>query len=392
MAVRHARDVVGVVVAGGSSARFGGDVPKQYLPLDGETVLARSVRALSTHPAIRGVVVVLPPEDVQGKHGETVRRMTGVLDVVAGGPTRAHSSRNGVAASGPAEFVLVHDAARPWVDPGVIDRVASATLEHGAAVPVVPVRDTVKVRGEDGFVEETLDRGHILAAQTPQGSRGDWLVAALDAALGAGVDVTDEAAALERTGHRVRLVEGDPANTKITTRADLEEKTMGTETNLRIGHGFDVHRFEEGRPLVLGGTLFPGETGLAGHSDADVVLHAAMDALLGAAALGDIGAHFPPDDPGFEDADSKDLARLVAKLLAGRDCQVVNLDLTLQAERPKIRDRVAEMRETIASCFGVPVERVALKATTLEGMGPLGRGEGIGCHAVALLSVKDSPS
>jgi 2-C-methyl-D-erythritol 4-phosphate cytidylyltransferase/2-C-methyl-D-erythritol 2,4-cyclodiphosphate synthase len=378
-------------VAGGRSARFGGSVPKQYCTIVGRTVLERSVRSLAEHPSVDGVIVVLPPEDVQGVRGQEVRRIPGVSDVVPGGDTRAASCRNGVAASGPAPWVLVHDAARPWADLELVGRVVEATLQHGAAVPVVPLRDTLKVRAEDGFVAETLDRNRILAAQTPQGARGDWLLEALDSAFAAGVEVTDEAAALERAGRRVRLVDGNPANVKITTRTDLEEAIMKTGSDspgtLRVGHGFDVHRFEKGRPLFLGGVEFAGEDGLAGHSDADVVLHAAMDAVLGALVLGDIGAHFPPDDPRYAGARSTDLATEVARLADRHGGRVVNLDLTLLAERPRIRARVEDMRRSIASCLGIGVDRVGLKATTLEGLGALGREEGIACHAVALVSV-----
>jgi 2-C-methyl-D-erythritol 4-phosphate cytidylyltransferase/2-C-methyl-D-erythritol 2,4-cyclodiphosphate synthase len=206
--------------------------------------------------------------------------------------------------------------------------------------------------------------------------------------LASGARTTDEAHALERDGRRVVLVPGDPRNVKITTPddwADAFSRARGNDDPIRIGHGYDVHRFDGSRELVLGGVAFPGEPGLAGHSDADVVLHAAMDALLGAAGLPDIGHYFPPDDPRFAGADSKVLAREVAGHLADAGFGIVNLDLTLLAERPKIRERADAMREAIASSLDIDVARVGLKATTLEGLGALGRGEGIACHAVALI-------
>jgi 2-C-methyl-D-erythritol 4-phosphate cytidylyltransferase/2-C-methyl-D-erythritol 2,4-cyclodiphosphate synthase len=382
-------DIVGVVVAGGASSRLGGPVPKQYLPLAGATVLERAVAALLGHPLVRGVVVVLPEEDLDGPRDREVRSLPGVLEVVAGGETRAASCRNGIRATGPAGYVLVHDAARPMVPVDVVDRVVRAALEHGAAVPVVPLTDTVKLGGAGSFVVRTLDRTGLFAAQTPQGARGDWLLEALLRAEKAGLNPTDEAAALEAAGKRIRMVEGDRENVKITTAADLAEARRKMESGgstLRIGNGFDVHRFGEGRRLVLGGVEFPGEKGLQGHSDADVVLHAAMDALLGAAALGDIGAWFPPGDDAYAGANSAGLARKVASGLRDRGYEVVNLDLTVLAEAPRIRERVEEMRRSIAACLGIGIERIGLKATTLEGIGALGRGEGIACQATALIS------
>ena len=269
-----------------------------------------------------------------------------------------------------------------------------ATRTHGAAIPGLPVADTVKrLEGADDdglpWVGETLARDELRLAQTPQGARADWLREALDTMSKDGSEVTDEAAALERAGHRVAVVPGDTANRKITSSADLEEANRrlgGSETGLRIGSGFDIHRFGEGRRLMLGGIEFPGETGLEGHSDADVVLHAVMDALLGAAGMADIGVLFPPEDEQFAGADSRVLARQVARAIAVKGCRVVNVDLTVLAERPKIRSRVPEMRAAIADAIEVAPDRIGIKATTLERLGSLGRAEGIACQAVALLS------
>jgi 2-C-methyl-D-erythritol 4-phosphate cytidylyltransferase/2-C-methyl-D-erythritol 2,4-cyclodiphosphate synthase len=386
--MRQDPDFVGVVVAAGSATRFGGSIPKQFIDLGGRSVLERAVRAIADRPALRGVVVVLPAEEMDGPWAERARDWPGVLTVVAGGTTRTRSVMRGLDAAPQTPFVLVHDAARPLAAAALIERVIEATRAHGAALPGLAVADTVKEVDRAGMVGATLDRASLRLAQTPQGARSDWLRQALAAAEEAGVELTDEAAALERAGHGVAVVSGDPWNRKITSAQDVEalrDKFEEAEMELRVGIGFDIHCFDESRSLVLGGVRFEGEPGLAGHSDADVVLHAAMDALLGAAGLGDIGVHFPPDDPQYAGADSRGLAERVAQLLGERGVRIVNLDLMLLAERPKIGDRAQQMRETIANCFGLEAGRVGLKATTLERLGALGRGEGIACQAVALV-------
>jgi len=380
-------DFGAVVVAAGSSTRFGGAVPKQFLPLAGQTVLARSVGAMTGHPAIGVVVVVLAPGEMDTPRALEVQRLPGSPRVVAGGARRSDSVRLGLEECGDVPFVLVHDAARPLVGSWLIDSVIDATRRHGAAVPGLAVHDTVKQVDADGWIERTLDRSRLQLIQTPQGARREWLLEALSAADRGGREVTDEASALELAGRQVALVPGEPGNRKLTTTADLEEARamLEGEPEVRIGSGFDIHRCASDRPLVLGGVEFPGETGLDGHSDADVVLHAAMDAVLGAAALGDIGVLFPPEDPSFKGADSRELARQVAALVEEKGYSIVNLDLTLLAERPRIRPRHGEMREAIGACFGIPAERVGLKATTLERLGALGRREGMACQAVALV-------
>jgi len=379
--------VVGIVVAAGTSTRLGG-IPKQFRELAGENVTSRSVRALTACAELDGVIVVLAAGEIGGPHASRLQGLDRVSAVIPGGATRMASSLAGVEAAGLAEFVLVHDAARPFVEPTLVAAVLKGTRLHGAAVPALPARDTVKREDGEGFVTETLDRSTLRLAQTPQGARRDWLLEALRSAAASGVEVTDEAQALERVGRRVAVVPGDPANLKITTQDDWDQarRRVGDDAGgLRVGHGYDVHRFGGARGLVLGGVVFPGEEGLLGHSDADVVLHAAMDAVLGAAGLPDIGHHFPPDDPRFAGADSRALAREVAGLVSGAGFRILNLDLTLLAERPKIREKVEAMRSAVADSFLIDAARLGLKATTLEGLGALGRGEGIACHAVALI-------
>jgi len=379
---------VAIVVAAGRSTRLGGAVPKQFLDLGGECVAARSVRALTACPDVDGAIVVLPREDVDGPRDAALRQVDRVLAVVPGGSTRLSSALSGVEAASGAEVVLVHDGVRPFVAPALVAAVLDAVRRHGAAVPALAARDTVKRDDGSGFVAETLDRAPLRLAQTPQGARRDWMLEALRLAVNSGREVTDEAQALERAGRRVALVPGDPANLKITTPADWSDALRRFDEDgdgLRVGHGYDVHRFGGTRGLVLGGVAFPGEVGLVGHSDADVVLHAAMDALLGAAGLPDIGHYFPPDEPRFAGAESTILAREVCDRLRASGFRIANLSLTLLAERPRIRERVAAMREAIAACLLIDPGRVGLTATTLEGLGALGRAEGIACHAVALL-------
>jgi len=283
---------VAIVVAAGTSSRLGGRTPKQFRVLGGESVTSRSVRAIAACDGIDGVVVVVAADAVGGPDEAALRGADRVVAVVPGGSTRMASSLAGVEAAETAEFVLVHDAARPFVAPALVAAVLEATRRHGAAVPVLPPRDTVKREDGAGFVIETIDRTALRLAQTPQGARRDWLRDALRLAAASGLEVTDEAQALERAGRRVAVVPGDPANLKITTADDWSEalrRVDGDPGGLRVGHGYDVHRFGGARGLMLGGVAFPGEPGLAGHSDADVVLHGAMDAVLGAAGLPDIG-------------------------------------------------------------------------------------------------------
>lgn len=362
-------------------------MPKQFHDLDGRSVLEVAVAALSGRPAVRGVVVVLPEEFCGGAWGARARGWRGVTDVVPGGASRARSVLAGMAAAGGAEFVLVHDAARPLAAPELVDAVVAATRLHGAAVPVIEVPDTVK-RACGEWVEGGPAREGLRLAQTPQGFRAGLLRAALERGLALGDEPTDEAAAVARGGARVAAVPGDPGNFKITEPGDLVRARRiaeGGGADLRVGTGFDIHAVDPSRKLVLGGVPFPGEPGLSGHSDADVVLHAAMDALLGAAGLGDIGTWFPPSDARWAGADSRVLARRVADEVRAAGYDVLNLDLTLLAEWPRIGERAGDLRAAIADSFDLAPSRVGLKATTLEGLGALGRREGLACQATCLL-------
>jgi 2-C-methyl-D-erythritol 4-phosphate cytidylyltransferase/2-C-methyl-D-erythritol 2,4-cyclodiphosphate synthase len=377
--------VTAIIAAGGAGHRVGGGTPKQFLDLDGKTILEYSVAAFDRHPDVTDLVLVVPGGAAAA--GLTPPVTNRPLRVVAGGARRQDSVANGFDAVGSdCDVVLIHDAARPFVSAEVIDRTIAAAAEHGAAIAAVASRDTVK-RVSDGVVRETIPREAIFLAQTPQGFRRDVLAAAV--ALGrSGIEATDEAALAESAGYPVRVIEGDPANVKITTADDLSaarQRTSGRARTGRAGTGYDLHRLVDGRPLVLGGITIPSERGALGHSDADVVCHAATDAILGAAGLGDIGRHFPDSDARWKDSSSLVLLEHAVAMVRQAGYEVGNLDVTVILERPKIKDRIDEMRAQIASTLAVDVSRISIKGKTNEGMDAVGRGEAIAAHAVALI-------
>lgn len=383
------KTVSAVLVAAGSSTRMGFD--KLSFDLGGETVLRRSIRAFEQCPRVSEIVLVA------GKNADLVRREAAdcrkPVRIVAGGATRAESAENGVrAASG--QLVAVHDAARPFVSQAVIAAALDAAARYGAAAPAVPVKDTVKQASPgdgktvpDGCtVAATPDRSALYAVQTPQCFDRQTYLAALEALDGEKARlVTDDCSLFELAGLPVRLTQGDYSNLKITTREDLPRPADKGETGMRIGHGYDVHRLVEGRRLILGGVEIPYEKGLLGHSDADVLVHAIMDAVLGAAALGDIGQHFPDSDPAYAGADSLALARHVAELVRQRGWRIGNIDSTILCQKPKLAPHIPAMRANIAAAFGLAADAVSVKATTEERLGFTGEGLGIAAHAVALL-------
>jgi 2-C-methyl-D-erythritol 4-phosphate cytidylyltransferase/2-C-methyl-D-erythritol 2,4-cyclodiphosphate synthase len=300
------------------------------------------------------------------------------LFVVEGGETRTQSAHRGFEAVPVwAEAVLIHDAARPFLTTEVVDRVLAGVASHGAAFPSVPVTDTVKEA--DGDSVRTLDRAKLLAVQTPQGARVEHFRKAY--ALGA--EATDDMALLEIVGIRAIAVQGDPENIKITTVRDLKGRG---QLEVRTGHGYDIHRFatDPARELWLGGVKFEG-VGLEGHSDADVLLHAVVDSLMGAAGLGDIGEHFPNTDPRWKDEPSATFLKETGQMLSRVGWEVVNIDVSVLAERPKLSPRREEVREVVAGLLGIDVARVSVKATTNEGLGAIGRGEGVAAFAVATI-------
>jgi 2-C-methyl-D-erythritol 4-phosphate cytidylyltransferase/2-C-methyl-D-erythritol 2,4-cyclodiphosphate synthase len=378
-----------IVAAGGRGRRFGGGTPKQLLELEGRTVLQRSIDAIDRCDAVAELVVVLPPDLIDSAGSGLVS--TKPLRVVAGGERRQDSVGNGFDALAPeVEVVVVHDAARPFASPDLFRRTVAAAHESGAAVAAVPASDTVKLSTGDALpmVARTLPRESVYLAQTPQAFRRDVLEAAI--ALGrSGVEGTDEAALAERAGHQVRIVDGEAANIKITTESDmaLARGILGTiaPSELRTGFGYDLHRLAAGRPLILAGIDIPSDVGLIGHSDADAVCHAVTDALLGAAAQGDIGAHFPDTDPRWRGASSIDLLQRAVVTVREAGFNLVNVDVTVIAERPKIRRHVDAMRARLSEAIQLDAARISIKGKTNEGVGEIGRGEAIAVHAVATI-------
>ena len=388
--------VTAIIAAGGRGVRAGGGAPKQLRSLGGRTLLEHALAPFD-HSARVGDIVVVLPADLAADPPAGLRSVETPLRVVAGGARRQDSVAAGLDAVGDdTGVVLIHDAARPFCTPALIGRTIDAAAEAGAAVPAVQATDTVKQAAAGGgrlVVGATLPRERIYLAQTPQGFRLDVLRAAV--ALGRrGVDATDEALLAERAGHLVRLVEGDPENVKITTPADLDRaagrlaRAGGAGAGaVRIGIGYDSHRTVAGRPLILGGVRVPHDRGLAGHSDADAVCHAVTDAILGGAAAGDIGQHFPNTDAAWKDASSLDLLRTAAGIVRERGFTVGNVDVIVVAERPKIGPHAAAMRERVASALGIAAAAVSIKAKTAEGLDAIGRGEAIAVHAVATLAL-----
>jgi 2-C-methyl-D-erythritol 4-phosphate cytidylyltransferase/2-C-methyl-D-erythritol 2,4-cyclodiphosphate synthase len=376
--------VAGIVAAGGSGVRAG--VAKQWLVLGGETVLRRAARTLAACPEVDEIVLVVPP----GEEGRGAAEAAGLgkpARAVAGGVARAESVRNGLAAARGCAVVLVHDAARPFATADLASRVVAAAARDGAALAALPVTDTVKRSlspSSQPRVAETLDRSTLWLAQTPQGFRRDLLLRAYEAAGAEASLATDECALVERIGAPVTLVQGEPGNFKLTGPVDLDRARAALEAPVAMGVGYDTHRFAPGRRLVLGGVEFEGD-GLLGHSDADVCAHAIGDAILGAAGLGDLGRHFPDTDPRWKGVSSLVLLREIARKAAERGWAVGNADVTLAAKRPKIAPRAEEMRARLAEALGIAPAQVNVKATTGEGMGFVGREEGIAAHAVALL-------
>jgi 2-C-methyl-D-erythritol 4-phosphate cytidylyltransferase/2-C-methyl-D-erythritol 2,4-cyclodiphosphate synthase len=375
-----------VIVAGGRGVRLGAAVPKQLIALGGRSMLQRSVAAFDEHPGVAELVVVLPAELV-GAGPSLVGPTTRPCAFVAGGDRRQDSVRLGVAVlSDAADLVLVHDAARPFVDAALISRVIDGAREDGAAVPAVPARDTVKVAaGDQPRVVRTMPRDQVWLAQTPQGFRRD----VLDEAIARGADAreaTDEAVLVERAGRPVRIVAGDARNQKVTTADDLEDARRRVTTGPRAGTGYDLHRLAAGRPLVLAGVMLAAEVGPESHSDGDVVCHALIDAILGAAGEGDIGRHFPNTDARWKDAAGLDLLSRAMAVVRARGFVVVNADVTVILERPKLAPHVEAIRGALAGVLGIEPGRVNVKAKTNEGVDALGRGEAIAAHAVALLA------
>ncbi|HKX19371.1 MAG TPA: 2-C-methyl-D-erythritol 4-phosphate cytidylyltransferase [bacterium] len=381
-----------VVPAAGRGERLGGGGPKALIPLRGRPMLEYALEALNAASAIQSILVAAPPDALEPVTA-AARRAAGrkLAGVVPGGPDRQASVACALAAlpAGPS-IVVVHDGARPLVPVPLIDAVVAAAVRDGAATAALRVDETVR-RGDDAWLRTTVDRAGLFRVQTPQAFERTLLETAHREAERSGFRGTDDAALVERLGHPVRLVPGAARNLKVTVPDDLavaeallrrDEPAPGAH---RVGLGFDAHRLAAGRPLVLGGVTIPSPRGLEGHSDADVIAHAVMDALLGAAGCGDIGRLFPPTEPAYRGADSMRLLARVRDLIAEHGWRAAYIDVVVMAEAPRLAPHVDAMRRAMALAMGTDPSRISIKATTLEGMGAIGREEGIAAQAVASL-------
>ena len=367
-----------IVAAAGSGARFGAAGGKQFVQIQGISLLERTLRTLEKCADFQGMVVVVPADQVGAAQSRPGVR------AVAGGERRIDSVRAGLAEiPDDCDLVLVHDGVRPGVTPELVARVVEAALRYGAAVPVLPVKETVKEVDDAGRVVRTVGREPLRLVQTPQGFRREVLQQAYAwAEQNGNPDFTDDAALVEASGQTVGVVAGEEENVKVTVPGDLIRLGLLVP---RVGHGYDVHRLEAGRKLMLGGVEIEHDRGLLGHSDGDVVLHALCDALLGAAGLPDIGQQFPDTDPKYKGADSLELLARVVDMVRDAGWRASSADLTLVAESPRLADHLPRMAEKIAKALSVEPEAIGLKATTEEGLGFANRKEGIAAHAMVVL-------
>lgn len=372
---------VALVVAAGRGKRLGGRVPKQYRTLGDGPLLRQTLSRLSAHPDITEVRAVIHPDDVS--LFEAAAKGLGIGAPIFGGPERQDSVRMGLEAlaDDPPDLVLIHDGARPFVGAGLIDRVLDA-LEHSlVAIPALPVLDTLKREGGVSGVE-TVDREKLWRAQTPQGFRYAAILAAHREA--AGLTLTDDAAVAERAGLQIALVEGEDRNIKVSTQQDFDQacEMLRGPTETRVGFGIDVHKLVEGNSVTLCGVVVPHDRGLEGHSDADVALHALTDALLGTIAAGDIGRHFPPTENQWKGAASVLFVNRAVNLVRARGARIIHADITIMGESPRIEPHRRMMTTRVASLLGIDSGHVAIKATTTERLGFLGRREGLAAQAV----------
>jgi 2-C-methyl-D-erythritol 4-phosphate cytidylyltransferase / 2-C-methyl-D-erythritol 2,4-cyclodiphosphate synthase len=388
--------VAAIVVAAGRGLRAGGDVPKQYREIAGEPVIRPSLARFAAHRAIAAVQPVIHPDDEA--MFQTATDGLDLLPAVPGGATRQGSVRAGLEAlvARQPDIVLVHDAARPFLSDVLVTRAIAAAQASGAAVPAIAVADTVKRVDAADRIIATVDRADLRMVQTPQAFAFALLLDAHRRAAAAGREhFTDDAALLEWAGQRVTVFEGEPGNVKLTTSDDFvraETLRLAALADIRTGYGFDVHAFVEGGHVMLGGIRIAHSRGVTGHSDADVVLHALVDAVLGALAEGDIGEHFPPNDPQWRGVSSDRFLAFACERVRTRSGMIALLDVTIVCEAPRIGPHRDAMRARIAAIAGIPPSRVAVKATTSEKLGFTGRGEGIVAMATATVRLPWSAS
>jgi 2-C-methyl-D-erythritol 4-phosphate cytidylyltransferase/2-C-methyl-D-erythritol 2,4-cyclodiphosphate synthase len=389
-----------LIVAAGRGTRAGGGIPKQYQDIGGVPVLARAIEAFLSHPAVDMVAVAIARDD--SRYADIApQNEPRLLPPVHGGETRQETVRLGLhalAAHAP-DRVLIHDAARPFVSAAVIDRVVAALETDAAVIPALPVPATLKAVDAGGIITATVPREGLYAAETPQGFRFAAILAAHEKAATEGHACTDDAQVAEWSGIRVKVVAGDAANVKLTSSEDIamaDRREMAEAAlalgDIRVGNGYDVHAFGPGNEVMLGGVAIPHNRGIVGHSDGDVALHALTDAVLGAIAEGDIGAHFPPSDPQWKGASSDRFLRFAAERVKARGGRIAHLDLAIVTEGPRIAEHRDAMRARIADICGITPDRVGVKATTNENLGFIGRGEGLAAYAVATVRLPFEPA
>lgn len=379
-------NITAVIVAAGSSTRMGGDKSKLLMETGGKTVIRRTLEVFEKTGCIDKVILVTRAQDIPAMTAEA-EGITKLIGIVPGGNDRQESVMKGVIAAGECDYIAIHDGARPLVTPEEIELVCADGIKYGAATLSAVPKDTVKIADEASFVESTPARSSLRLIYTPQVFERKLYLECIEKAT---ESFTDDCQLFESQGRKVCLTPGKYTNIKITTPEDIPaaEAILGIDKKekvMRIGHGYDVHKLVEGRKLIMGGVDIPHETGLLGHSDADVLCHAISDALLGAAAMGDIGHLFPDNDPAYKGADSVMLLSKVVEALRAEGYRPVNIDATIIAQRPKMMPHIMKMRENIAAACGLDVNDVSVKATTEEKLGFTGREEGISAHAVALI-------
>ena len=385
-----------IIVAAGRGHRFGGDMPKQYLEVHQQPLVRHAVQVFLDHPAIDFILPVIHPDDAD----ILANALDGLdyLEPVAGGAARQDSVRNGLEAlaSSAPDYVLVHDAARPMVAPALIDRVIEALQDTPGVIPGIAVVDTLKRADDDGIITDSVSRDGLWRAQTPQGFKYADLLAVHRSVIGQ--ELTDDAAVMEASGHRIAVVLGDEDNIKVTTPDDLirMEEIMSDDSpqakpvrspSFRIGSGYDVHKLGPGDNVTLCGVEIASERALIGHSDADVALHAVTDAVFGAIADGDIGSHFPPTNSQWRGASSDQFLAYACERMRERGFELSNIDLTIICEKPKIGPHRDAMRARLAEIAQIDVSCVSVKATTTERLGFTGRGEGIAAEAVIIIEI-----
>lgn len=381
-----------IIAAAGSGTRMKSDISKQFISVGGIPVIVRTLSAFDAADEIDEVIVVTKSEDIPTILDMTKKyNIKKVVSVICGGETRQASVRLGLEEI-KGELVLIHDGARPFVTPEQINSVAMALYDTDAAALGTPVKDTLKEVTADGFISGTHDRSSLYSIQTPQGFKSNTLRFAHKTAEINNISVTDDCALCENIGIKIKIIEGSSSNIKITTPDDLSLaegiiKGRQGDKKMRVGFGYDVHKLVNDRALIIGGVEIPYEFGLLGHSDADVLLHAIMDAMLGAAALGDIGKHFPDTDDKWKGADSRKLLSAVADLLKDKGASVINIDATIIAQSPKMAPHIPQMVEEVSNVLNIPKECINIKATTTEKLGFCGRGEGIAAEAVCSIEM-----